>query len=95
MLNRRRFLKIFAFTSLALSFLPSILLGRSFSNCSENEKSGCGVKSWLYGSPRRGCSTPDLSFGYQSKDAKGLNDFVAIHVPADFVSRIPHEQYLS
>ena len=76
MLNRRKFLKLFGLASLALSVLPSIFVKESFSQSLEGPKEKSDVKNWLYGSPRRGCSTPDLAFESQGKRAEGLRELV-------------------
>jgi len=95
MLSRRKFLKVFGFASLAFSFLPTIFVRRSFSKSLEDIEAKFRVRNWLYGSPRRGCSTPDLTFEYHGKRVEGLKDFANIRIPPEFVSQIPHEQYLS
>jgi hypothetical protein len=76
MLNRRKFLKLFGLTSLALSFLPTIFMKQPFSKHYTDIETKSRVKNRLYGSPRRGCSTPDLAFENQEKRAKGLRDLV-------------------
>jgi hypothetical protein len=76
MLSRRKFLKLFGFASLAISFLPTVFVGNSFSRPLEEARGKSNLKNWLYGSPRRGCSTPDLAFENQSKRAEGLREFV-------------------
>jgi len=95
MLSRRKFLKILGFASLAFSLLPTIFLKRSLAKSFERVETKLRVRNWLYGSPRRGCSTPDLAFEYHRKGVKGLRDFVNVHIPPEFASRIPHEKYLS
>jgi hypothetical protein len=76
MLSRRKFLKLFGLASLTFSLLPSIFVGKSFSQPLEEVRGKSNLKNWLYGSPRRGCSTPDLAFENQSKRAEGLREFV-------------------
>lgn len=76
MLNRRKFLKLFGLTSLALSFLPTIFVKQPFSKQFAGFETESRVRNWLYGSPRRGCSTPDLAFESQVKRAEGLREFV-------------------
>jgi len=95
MLSRRKFLKILGFASLAFSLLPTIFLKRSFAKSFEQVETKLRVRNWLYGSPRRGCSTPDLAFEYHRKRAKGLKDFVNVRIPSEFAPQISHEKYLS
>jgi hypothetical protein len=75
MLNRREFLRIFGLASAALSLLPSIFVKDSCSQPLEDTGGGSKGKNWLYGSPRRGCSTPDLAFECQGKKTAGFRDF--------------------
>lgn len=86
MLSRRKFLKIFGLASLAFSLVPTIFARRSFSKPFEATKTKFGVKNWLYGSPRRGCSAPDLAFECQKKKEEGLKDFLDFRIPPEFVS---------
>ncbi len=95
MLSRRRFLKLFGFASLALSFLPSILLGGASPKCSKDEKSGVGVRNWLYGSPRKGCSSPNLAFEYRAKGEAGLRHMADLGIPPEFASQMSYEYYVS
>jgi len=95
MLNRRKFLKVFGFASLAFSLLPSIFVKGSFSKSLEEREATFRVRNWLYGSPRRGCSTPDFALEYHDNVKKGLKDFESFRIPPEFVFRISHEQYLS
>ena len=95
MLSRRKFLKILGFASLAFSLLPTIFLKRSLAKSFERVETKFRVRNWLYGSPRRGCSTPDLGFECDRKRVKGLKDFVNVHIPPEFAPQIPHEKYLS
>jgi hypothetical protein len=74
MLNRRTFLKLFGIASLTFSLLPSIFVRNFWSQPLEDTKRSKG-KNWLYGSPRRGCSTPNLAFESQVKRAAGFRDF--------------------
>jgi hypothetical protein len=75
MLNRREFLRIFGLASAAFSLLPSIFVRDTCSQPLEDERKRAKVKNWLYGSPRRGCSTPDLAFECQVKKTAGFRDF--------------------
>jgi hypothetical protein len=86
MINRRKFLKVFGLAGLAFSFLPTIFAGRSFSKSPDYREANYRVKSWLYGFPRRGCSTPGLTLERLGEAERGLQDFV---------SRTSHEQFLS
>ena len=95
MLSRRKFLKVFGFASLAFSLLPTVFVKRSFSKSFEEKEAKFRVRKWLYGSPRRGCSTPDLTFEYHGKRVEGLKDFVNFRLPPEFASQISYEQYLS
>jgi hypothetical protein len=75
MLNRREFLRIFGLASAAFSLLPSIFVKDSCSQPFEDRRGSSKGKNWLYGSPRRGCSTPDLAFENQGKKTAGFRDF--------------------
>lgn len=87
MLSRRKFLKIFSLSGLALFFLPSISKERSFSIGSEDEGGKHTVRNWLNGSPRRGCASPNADMR-----VRDLSDF---GIPPQFALHISHEQYLS
>jgi len=80
MLSRRKFLKVFGFASLAFSFLPTIFVRRSFSEPLKDVGAKFGVRNWLYGFPRRGCSTPDLTFECHGKRVEGLTDFLNFRI---------------
>jgi hypothetical protein len=95
MFTRRKFLKVFGLTSLAFSFLPSFLINKSFSASLKDTDEVSPVRNWLYGSPRRGCSTPSVALDYHDKAEDGLRDFVGIRIPSRFTSLISYEQYLS
>lgn len=95
MLTRRKFLKIFGLASLAFSLLPSFLTRKSLSSSLKDSETPPTVKNWLYGFPRRGCSTPNLALEYHGNVEDRLKDFVNLRIPPEFVSRISHEQYLS
>jgi hypothetical protein len=75
MLSRRKFLKLFGFASLTLSLLPSIFVREPCSQPLEDTRGRSKGKNWLYGSPRRGCSTLDLAFENQAKRSLGIRDF--------------------
>ena len=89
MLTRRRFLKIFSLAGLAVTVLPSFLVKKSFSFSGEEPNSYPPVRNWLYGSARRGCSSPDLAGEYHGRLESGLKDFANYRLPAgmhiDFV----------
>ena len=93
MLNRRKFLKIFGFASLAFSLLPTIFVRRSFSEPLEDVRAKFKVRNWLYGSPRRGCSTPRWALECHGSGEVGLTDFESLHIPPEFTSQISHERY--
>lgn len=86
MINRRKFLKVFGLASLAFSFLPAIFAKRSFSKPSDYGEVRYGVRNWLCGFPRRGCSTPGLTLDRLGEAQRGLQDLV---------SRSSYEQFLS
>jgi hypothetical protein len=86
MLSRRKFLKIFGFATLAFSLLPTIFVGRSSSKSFEGKEAKFRVRNWLYGSPRRGCSTPDLAFECHGNTEVKLKDFENFHIPPEFAS---------
>ena len=95
MLDRRKFLKISGFITLAFSFLPSIFLkNSSFSETPEN-KSLNRAKNWLCGSSRKGCSTSSLAMDYHGSLEDGLDDLSNFRIPPEFTHQILHEQYLS
>jgi hypothetical protein len=75
MLSRRTFLKLFGIASLSFSIFPSIYVKDTCSQPLVDKRGRSKVKNWLYGSPRRGCSTPDLAFESQGKRAAGFRDF--------------------
>jgi anaerobic selenocysteine-containing dehydrogenase len=89
MLTRRKFLKIFGLTGLAVSVLPSFLVKRSFSSSGDDSGTNPTVRNWLYGSAHRGCSSPDLAFEYHGKLEDGLKDLASYRLPSpariDFV----------
>jgi hypothetical protein len=87
MLNRRKFLKIFSLSGLALFFLPSLASKRSFSKEWENEDARHTVRNWLHGNPRRGCAAPNVDMRIRD-----ISDF---GIPPQFASYMNHEQYLS
>jgi hypothetical protein len=58
MITRRRFFKSFGILGLGFVILPKILLKRSFSNSLKPIENPVNTKNWLYGFPKRGCSTP-------------------------------------
>lgn len=95
MLTRRRFLKIFGFASLAFSLLPNFLVRKSFSSSMKEKDNPSKVRNWLYGYPRRGCSTLNFAMEYHGKMEDDLKDFVSLNVTPNLAQRIPHEQYLS
>jgi hypothetical protein len=102
MLDRRKFLKIFSFTTLALSFLPGMFLsaGSKFGknstvSATAKNKSLNQTKNWLYGSSRKGCSTSGVAVDYHGSLEDGLDDFLNFRIPAAFGTEIPHGQYLS
>ncbi|MFH1336562.1 MAG: hypothetical protein ABII96_08595 [Candidatus Zixiibacteriota bacterium] len=89
MLTRRKFLKIFGLVGLAVTVLPSFLVKKSFSSSGDDPGTHPPVRNWLYGSARRGCSSPKLNFDYHGKLEDGLKDLVSHRFPAlpriDFV----------
>jgi len=95
MFTRRKFLKVFGLASLSFSFLPSFLTKKSFPSYLKETEVIYPVTNWLYGSPRRGCSTPSITLDYHDKAEDGLRDFVGIRIPSRFTSLVSYEQYLS
>lgn len=95
MINRRKFLKLFGFVSLAVSFLPTIFASKSFSSSFGEARSVPAVKNWLHGSSRKGCSTSRVALDYHGSLENGLDDFLSFRIPAEFSSEFPHGQYLS
>jgi hypothetical protein len=89
MLTRRKFLKIFSLAGLAVTILPSFLVNRSFSSSGDDPGTHLPVRNWLYGSARRGCSSPDLAGEYHGRLENGLKDFAYYRLPSgmhiDFV----------
>jgi hypothetical protein len=83
MLTRRKFLKIFGLASLAFSFLPSIFARKSFSSSSEDAKPNSPVRNWLYGSARRGCSSPSFAWEYHGRLEDGVKDLASFRLPPD------------
>jgi hypothetical protein len=81
MLTRRRFLKIFGLTGLAISLLPSFLVKKSFSTSVDDAGINAPVRNWLYGSARRGCSSPDLAWEYHGKLEDSLKDIAGYPFP--------------
>lgn len=95
MLDRRKFLKIFGFITLAFSFLPGIFFKNSTPSATTENKSLNQTKNWLYGSSRKGCSTSRVAMDYHGPLENGLDDFLNFRIPAEFNSPVPHGQYLS
>ena len=89
MLTRRKFIRIFGLAGLAVSVLPSFLVKKSFSSSVDDAPMHPPVRNWLYGSARRGCSSPDLAGEYHGRLENGLKDFANYRLPAgmhiDFV----------
>jgi len=81
MLTRRKFLQIFGLAGLAISILPSFLTRKSFSSTPGSFETTVPVRNWLYGSARRGCSSPDLAWEYHGKLENGLKDFASYRLP--------------
>jgi hypothetical protein len=84
MLDRRKFLKIFGFITLAFSFLPSIFLKNSTFSETTNRESSNQAKNWLYGSSKKGCSTSSLALDYHGSLEDGLDDFLNFRISAEF-----------
>jgi hypothetical protein len=76
MLDRRKFLKIFSFVTLAFSFLPSIFFKNSSFPAPAKNKTFNQTKNWLYGSSKKGCSTSRLAMDYHGSLEDGLDDFL-------------------
>lgn len=95
MFDRRRFLKIFGFVTLAFSFLPSIFLKNSAFSATARNTSLNQTKNWLHGSARKGCSTSRVAMDYHGSLEDGLDDFLNFRIPAEFGTQVPHGQYLS
>ena len=95
MLDRRKFLKIIGFITLAFSFLPGIFLKSSALSAAPKNKSYSQAKNWLYGSSRKGCSTSRVALDYHGSLEDGLDDLLNFRIPAGFSSEFPHGQYLS
>ena len=85
MLNRRKFLKIFGFITLAFSFLPGIFLKNStISATTVKSKNLNQTRNWLYGSSRKGCSTSRVAVDYHGSLEDGLDDFLNFRIPVEF-----------
>jgi len=84
MLDRRKFLKIFGFITLAFSFLPSIFLKNSSSAPTVKNESLNKTPNWLYGSSKKGCSTSRLALDYHGSLENGLDDFLNFRISAEF-----------
>jgi hypothetical protein len=95
MLDRRKFLKLFGFITLAFSFLPGIFLKSSALSTTPNGKSYSQTKNWLHGCSRKGCTTSRVAVDYHGSLEDGLDDLLNFRIPAEFSSEFPHEQYLS
>lgn len=95
MLDRRKFLKISGFVTLAFSFLPNIFLKNSAFSAPANSESFKQTKNWLCGSPRKGCSTSRLAMDYHGSLENGLDDFLNFRISPKFTSQVAHGQYLS
>jgi len=81
MLDRRKFLKIFSFITLAFSFLPSIVLKNSSFSARTNSEPLKQTENWLYGSSKKGCSTSRLALEYHGSLDDGLDDFLNFRIP--------------
>ncbi len=95
MLDRREFLKIFGFITLAFSFLPGIFLKSSAVSATPNSKSYSQPKNWLRGCSRKGCTTSRVAVDYHGSLEDGLDDLLNFRIPAEFSSEFLHGQYLS
>jgi hypothetical protein len=85
MLDRRKFLKIFGFVTLAFSFLPGILSRDStISAMTVKSKSLHQTKNWLNGSSRKGCSTSKVAVDHLGSLEDGLDDFLNFRIPTEF-----------
>ena len=81
MLDRRKFLKITSFITLAFSFLPSIFLKNSSFSATTKNDSWRQPQNWLCGSSRKGCSTSRLAMDYHGSLQDGLDDFLHFRIP--------------
>jgi hypothetical protein len=83
MITRRKFFKTFGILGLGFVILPKVLFNNSFSASSGSMKNPGNTKNWLYGFPKRGCSTPlfpqDHFGSIQNKMTKPDNFF---HFPS-------------
>ena len=95
MLDRRKFLKIFGFTTLAFSFLPNIFYKNSSFSATGNTVSLGQTKNWHYGSSRKGCSTSKVAMDHHGSLEDGLDDLLNFRFSPEFANQVPHEQYLS
>ena len=95
MLDRRKFLKIIGFITLAFSFLPGIFLKSSGLSATPKNKSYSQPKNRLHGCSRKGCSTSRVAVDYHGSLEDGLDDLLNFRVPAEFSSQVPHGKYLS
>ncbi|MCK4428262.1 MAG: hypothetical protein KAW16_07260 [candidate division Zixibacteria bacterium] len=84
MLDRRKFLKIFGFITLAFSFLPGMFLKNSAFSATTKNQNLNKTKNWLYGSSRKGCSTSRVAMDYHGSLEDGLDDFLNFRIPAEF-----------
>jgi len=84
MLDRRKFLKLFGLAGVALSFLPTVFVRKSFSSSLEEARPVPKVKNWLYGSSRKGCSTSRVAMDYHGSLEDGLDDFLNFRIATEF-----------
>lgn len=84
MLDRRKFLKISGFITLAFSFLPNLLFKNSAFSATANNESLNQTKNWLSGASKKGCSTSGLAMDYHGSLEDGLDDFLNFRLPTEF-----------
>ncbi len=76
MIARRRFLKTFITLGSGIAFLPEILFRKGFSEIPKSNfeavNNGTLPKNWLFGYPKRGCSTPNFPFSHLEQAEKDL-----------------------
>jgi hypothetical protein len=84
MLDRRKFLKIFGFITLAFSFLPGAFWRSSTLSATTKSENLKQTKNWLHGSSRKGCSTSRMAMDYHGSLEDGLDDFLNFRIPTEF-----------
>ncbi len=73
-MKRRKFIRTLGLGGIGLYFLPAFLSKRA-NAFTQDELNFSPTANWLYGSPRKGCSTSTLSSEFFGRIENGLEDW--------------------